>query len=634
MSGIQSKIAYSRHIWAQNGASSLPRTLRGQSYVRMLPFVLAVAMLVCWLIVTRPASLLVSYWSQPYDFFALGAIAVAALSWFLYRKRPRIPRDLPPLLDHRQELADSLPHVVWGSDANGRCEFLNERYTETFGISHVKAVREQLWADVIHPADRSKMYHAWRAAVDSGSSNYSSYARVRMTDGSYRWMESSGRSVTSTESGQVVRWFGSLVDVQSQVEDRETISRLQADLQTSVDEYEETLAVADERVRSVFEPRALSWIEYDVKSASPISDALRSNGVSNVTQHLALHPALAGELRKKIRIRRASDNGIADMLSESDRTFGAHDVEIAILAALINRAPSTCGMAELINADGKSASYPFSLSIADNGIAMVSFFDTRGFAERIEKAGPARRELATAHRIACASALSTSLVHEISQPITAITLDLATVSRLLSLGSGGLDAVAKVMERLRWNANRVAEIGTKTRDSLRPNRLNRWPVDIVDLAVRSRDLVLGPLDFRRGTVTITADTKISAIVADPVALKQVMCALLQNALEASESSGRPTAVSVEISRSHRATELTISVSDRGSGIREEHLPLAFDPFFSTKPNRLGFGLTVCQSIVEGFGGKLTLGNRIGGGVVAEFSIPVVDPDATLVSAPG
>jgi signal transduction histidine kinase len=64
----------------------------------------------------------------------------------------------------------------------------------------------------------------------------------------------------------------------------------------------------------------------------------------------------------------------------------------------------------------------------------------------------------------------------------------------------------------------------------------------------------------------------------------------------------------------------------------EDLALAFDPFFSTRPNQLGFGLTVCQSVVEGFGGTLTLNNRRDGGAVAEFSMPLYDTAARSVSS--
>jgi PAS domain S-box-containing protein len=566
------------------------------------------------------------------------AIAMTASILFLMRKRRRGPLGPPvPPVDNRQELADALPHILWGTGADGRCEFLNERYTETFGIPRIEAIRDQSWADPIHPVDRPKMYQAWRGAVENGSSNYSAYARVRMNDGSYRWMESLGRSVRSPESGEVVKWFGSLVDVQSQVEDREMISRLQFDLQTVADECEKAVARCDERLSTLFNTREIAWLEYDIASAKPISDMLRENGALDISGQVILNPALTDKIRETIRIRRASEGGsralghkgTLDTVTEWARTdnFRKLDVEIAILAAMINGLSSTCGIAELIDADGEASSYPFSLWITDDGAARVSLFDTRGSDERIGEAGAARKELSKANRIACASALSTSLVHEMSQPITAISLDLATADRLVAMGPRGAEAVAKVMDRLRWNAQRLTDIVTRTRDSLKPNRLNRQPVDIFELAVRSRNFVLGPFDPKHATVTVTADDDLSLIDADPVALQQVLCALLLNALEAGDAIGKPASVTVAISRPPQATELRISVSDRGSGVQEEHLSLAFDPFFSTKPNRLGFGLTVCQSVVEGFGGTLTLHNRNGGGAVAAFSIPLNDAAA-------
>ncbi len=583
-------------------------------------------------------------WLQPYDLVVPAAIALAASTFLFFRKRRRgPPAPLMHPFDYRQEFADAMPHIMWGTGADGRCDFLNERYTETFGIPRVEAIRDQSWADPIHPADRPKMYEAWRGAVESGNSNYSALARVRMNDGSYRWMESLGRSVRSSESGDVVRWFGSLVDVQSQVEDRETILRLQFDLQAIADECEKALALADERMRSLFEPRETTWVEYNTKFALPMAHELRTRGVADVAKFVAENPSLEVSLRETIRIHRASEraseilgfNGDPENLSEWARTNGLRKlhVEIAVLAAMISGVSTTCGIAELINADAEACSYPFSLWITDDGVARVSFLDTSGINERTEKAGLVRQELAKANRIACASALSTYLVHEISQPLTAISLDLATARRLVSNGSGSLPAVAKVMDRLHWNAQRLTDIGTRTRDSFKPSRLSRQPVDIVKLAERSRDYVLGPFDRADGlAITITADSDVSVVEGDPVALQQVICALLQNALESRSSAEPPAAVSVKISRRPSATELKISVSDRGSGIREEHLALAFDPFFSTRPNQLGFGLTVCQSVVEGFGGTLTLNNRRGGGAVAEFSIPLFDPGVRSVSS--
>ncbi len=647
MSSIRSAFAVSRRLSVPDGIASSISYLTSQSRWRggLWPLVIVTLTAASVFLVVRLNSAPIApfyAWVQVSYLAAIAATAIAASLFFFMRKRRRgPPGSNPHPADHRQELADALPHVLWGTGADGQCEFLNERYTETFGIPRLEAIRDQSWVDPIHPADRPKMSQAWRRAVENGSSNYSAHARVRMNDGSYRWMESLGRSVRSPETGEVVRWFGSLVDVQSQVEDRETISRLQFDLQTVADECEKTVACFDDRLRALFEPREIAWVEYDINSAQRMSEILRKHAVFDVARRLALNPELADEIRDAIRIRRASArgsqalgyNGTLDTLSEWARTDRHRrlDVELAVLAALISGLSSTCGIAELVDAESEVSAYPFSLWITDDGVARVSLFDTRGSDERTEKAGSARKQLAKANRIACASALSTSLVHEMSQPITAISLDLATANRLVAMGPGGVEAVAKVMDRLRWNTQRLTEIGTRTRDSLKPNRLNRRPVDIAELAARSRDFVLGPLDLTNATIAITADDDLPLIEADPVALQQVLCALLLNALEAGDAGGKAAEVSVAISRPPLAAELKISVSDRGSGIQEEHLPLAFDPFFSTRPNRLGFGLTVCQSVVEGFGGTLTLNNRNGGGAVAAFSIPLVDATGSSVS---
>lgn len=575
------------------------------------------------------------YWNEPDNLAALVGVAVASLAIILLRARSRVPpKPTDQSADNRQELADALPHVLWGTSADGRCEFLNERYTETFGIPRLKAINDQRWTDPIHPDDRPKMYQAWRAAVDSGSSNYSAHARVRMNDGSYRWMESQGRSVRSTASGEAVRWFGSLVDVQSQVEDRETISRLQYDLQTITAEFERSLSEADECQQAVFEQRDLSWVEYDIKGARSLSETLRKQGIADIHSHLATNPSLADEARRAVRAYKASEHAsselgyedFADMTSAWANAVGLRnlDVETAVLAALLNRVKATCGIAELVYAHGGTRTVPFSLWITDDGVARASFFDIRGAGERAQKAGAARQELARANRIACASALSTSLVHEMSQPLTAISLDLATADRLLAMGPSGAKAVGKMMDRLRWNTQRLTEIGTRTRDSLRPNRHSQQPVDILELARRSLDLFSGPNSLGNASVEISADSNLPLIEADPVALQQVLCALLLNAFEAGNSPDRQPDVSLGISCPPRATELRISILDRGRGIRAEHLALVFDPFFSTKPSRLGFGLTVSRSVVESFGGTLSLKNRSDGGAVAEFSIPMID----------
>lgn len=576
-------------------------------------------------------NLLSTAWSQAYNLIALTAVLTAICIFAYRRKRDNLSDKQSSLADERQEFADALPHVLWGTTADGRCEFLNERYTDMFGIPRLQAIQDQSWVDPIHPADRPKMYQAWRSAVENGSSSYSAHARVRMNDGSYRWMESRGKSVSSAPTGEVVKWFGSLIDVQKQVESEEAIARLQFDLQTIADEYEMLLGGAEQRLQMVFKPGEIGWIEYQIGQEASASGALNDPISTNFREHLEKHPSAARELTHIISISRASERTVAalgyadvsQLISARASIAGARslDIEMAILTAIRTRTPTSCGIAELLDASGNIRLYPFSLWITESGVARVALFDASEADQQAEMFGSARQHLAKANRIASATALSASLIHEISQPVTAISIDLATATRLATSGPTNSEALIRVLDRLRWNTQRLTEIGSRTRESLKPARHNREHVDLPEMVARCRKFLIDPLRDMEKVISIVIDGDLPLVVADPVALMQVVCALLQNALESVGSPDGATPVSVEISCPTRSADLRVKISDRGRGVDEEHLVLLFDPFFSTKPNRLGFGLTVCQSVVESFGGTLRLYNRLGGGAVAEFSIP-------------
>lgn len=571
-------------------------------------------------------------WFTPNRQIALVAmIGVSGLLLSKWWRGYQLRRPSGGRVSERQELADALPHVIWGTSTDGKCEFLNDRYTETFGINRSNAIKEQTWVNPIHPADLEKMQSAWRSAIGSGNSFYSALARMRMNDGSYRWMESIGRAVRSEETGDTHKWYGCLVDVQNQVEDRETIARLQFDLQAISDERESKSAGSDARLRAIFEPREIGWIDYDVTSVVSLSESLRMKGVVDVGDHLEKHPADIIALSDGLELLNASQH-IASSLGfdnfenmitrrrQGSRTVG--DVEIAILKALVNGAATTCGIARLVDAEGVIKVFPFTVCILEGGVAKALFLDASVAEEHAGSAGRARVELARVHRVAAASALSASVIHQISQPITAISLDVATATRLIASGESGSAAVGKVMDRLRWNTQRLADVGTSTRETLRSAPQTLEVVDIADLARRSYGLLLDPIGMDQDRLNIVADDEIPLLVADRVALQQVLFALLQNALDARNPIGDPPDISVAISSASRSREIKVTVADRGPGIDRDHTTLVFDPFFSTKPNRLGFGLTVCQNVVEGFGGTLTLTNRPGGGALAQFTIPV------------
>jgi two-component system CheB/CheR fusion protein len=120
-----------------------------------------------------------------------------------------------------QQMADTLPNLVWGCRADGSCDYLNSRWIEYTGVPQ----SEQLgfgWLDQVHAEDRGRVKDGWRKAVKTGAV-FDGQFRIRRADGAYRWFKA--RSVPIRDSqGSIAKWYGANTDVDElkRAEDRAT----------------------------------------------------------------------------------------------------------------------------------------------------------------------------------------------------------------------------------------------------------------------------------------------------------------------------------------------------------------------------------------------------------------------------
>lgn len=117
-------------------------------------------------------------------------------------------------------LTDSIPDLAWSADAKGRRDYFNKRWHEFTGA------KDGDHAGLIHPEDRDKAYSLWDDAVKSGAPYEAEY-RLRHRDGSYRWMLGRAMPVEGPD-GEIVRWFGTITDIDSshrKSEGREILAR-------------------------------------------------------------------------------------------------------------------------------------------------------------------------------------------------------------------------------------------------------------------------------------------------------------------------------------------------------------------------------------------------------------------------
>lgn len=199
-----------------------------------------------------------------------------------------------------------------------------------------------------------------------------------------------------------------------------------------------------------------------------------------------------------------------------------------------------------------------------------------------------------------------TLAHEIKNPLSAITLQMALLKKTLPASSkDDLMVVDTEVQRLIQLTNKVSDflrnpVGT-------PERM-----DTVVLIESLRHTF-------QDRITITSGSLQRAFIYfDPDRARSVFENLIKNALESCIDCDPE--VEVEITRDKKKF-IHILIRDRGEGISEENLEKIFDPFFTTKIHGSGIGLAICRQFVRARGGNLKLYPREGGGTIAEVILP-------------
>src|SRR5215470_4412220 len=124
-----------------------------------------------------------------------------------------------------QLIIDTIPSLVWTARPDGFCDFLNQRWLHYAGMTAAQA-QGWGWADAIHPDDRKGVVEHWRSCLASGT-RVATQARIRRFDGSYRWFLISANSLRD-ESGDIVRWYGTNIDIEDRKQGEQELKRSEA----------------------------------------------------------------------------------------------------------------------------------------------------------------------------------------------------------------------------------------------------------------------------------------------------------------------------------------------------------------------------------------------------------------------
>jgi signal transduction histidine kinase len=239
-------------------------------------------------------------------------------------------------------------------------------------------------------------------------------------------------------------------------------------------------------------------------------------------------------------------------------------------------------------------------------------------------------ELAHVNRFSTAGELTASIAHEINQPLGSILANAETAAAILNSQSPDIATLPDIVELkdivndILQDDQRATEVIRRMRSLLKKAPFEQARVDLNEVVQETIRFFSALAIGRKFQMVSVITPEALPVLGDRIQLQQVILNLVMNGIEAmKDTPGEYRIISIRTSRAGNFAEL--SVSDRGPGISEGKLKAVFEPFYTSKPEGMGMGLSIARTIVEAHDGSISAKNRDHGGVSFRISLPLTPP---------
>jgi signal transduction histidine kinase len=232
----------------------------------------------------------------------------------------------------------------------------------------------------------------------------------------------------------------------------------------------------------------------------------------------------------------------------------------------------------------------------------------------------AQSNLAHVSRLTTMGELAASIAHEVKQPLAAIVTNANACLRWLDREPPNLEEARDAVRRIVRDGNRGNDVITRIRALLKKEPPPRVRLDVNEIIRETIACLRGELQG------VSLQTQLAGglpnVTADRVQLQQVMLNLTLNAIDAMKPLvDRPRVLRIQ-TKDHERGAILVEVQDSGIGLNPKQMEQLFETFYTTKPEGLGMGLSICRSIIEGYGGRLWAESKDGSGASFQFTLPI------------
>jgi PAS domain S-box-containing protein len=256
----------------------------------------------------------------------------------------------------------------------------------------------------------------------------------------------------------------------------------------------------------------------------------------------------------------------------------------------------------------------------DEGVAFVLDLTERKHVEGALR--DAQTNLAHVVRITTLGELTASIAHEVNQPLAAVVNAAAACQRWLDRGTPNMDEARRALDWIIKEGNRASEVIRRVQALANKTSIEKVPLEVNDVVGETIALVQRELISHQVSLRTELAPPLPMILGDRVQLQQVIINLVMNGIEAMQSVTDRSRELVIRSGQDETRQVIVSVTDCGVGISAANAGRLFNPFFTTKSNGMGMGLSICRSIMEGHGGRLWATANVPHGATFQFTLPL------------
>ena len=234
-----------------------------------------------------------------------------------------------------------------------------------------------------------------------------------------------------------------------------------------------------------------------------------------------------------------------------------------------------------------------------------------------------QNRLTHAARLSTVGAMASCLAHDLNQPLGTIVLNCDAALRMIRSHTGDDQSLAEALSQAAAAAGYAGEITRRLRSFLRKEGSRPVPVGLADLISEAMKLIDAEARDHDVRIDVECAPGLPSVLVEPIHIEQVLVNLISNSIEAMCSANCAVRRIRILAQPLQARRVQVSVADSGPGMDRRCAAQAFEPFYTTKHDGMGMGLSISHAIIEAHGGKLWAEPGTDTGAVLRFTLPTL-----------